>query len=347
MTDTAVPGVKIICDGTTLSQPEAGQIKEVIAESRLELPGSFALTLIDDPLSAIDPQRGKFHEGVRLEIALGYEQQFCALITGEISSVSAEMSAQGVFTRVTGFDMLHRLARGTNYRRFESGSGEAMTDSAIARSLLNDAGLKPTVDETPERSVPRTQDNRSDLDFLTMLANLNGFYLYSEGDRVFFLDSPPDRGEVTLTWGKNLRSFYPRLSLNGLVNTLEVRGRDVTLDENYVESIDRPREEFLFLSSAGRDMMERGSGRRSALNLHDSLISSGSDAKRFLAGALRDRQAIVTATGSCAGNPQLRAGTKLKIENAGRFSGDYLVTRAMHRFSGGGYFTEYEARISL
>ena len=347
MADNSAPGVEIKYDGTTLTQPESGRIKEVMAESRLELPGSFALTLLDESLSDIDPQKGKLHEGVRLEIGFGYEQRFTVLITGEISSVSAEMSAQGVFTRVNGFDMLHRLARGANYRRFESGSGEAMTDSAIARAILNDAGLKPTVDETPERNLPRTQDNRSDLDFLVMLANLNGFYLYSEGDRVFFLDSPPNRGELTLTWGKNLRSFFPRLNLNGMVNTLEVRGRDVVLDENYAESLDRPRNELLFLSPAGRDMMERGSGGRSALNIHDSLITSGNDAKRFLAGALRERQAIVSATGACAGNPQLRAGVKLKIENTGRFSGDYIVTRAIHRFSGNGYLTEYEARISL
>ena len=347
MADNTAPSVEIKCDGTVLSPAEASRIKEVMAESRLDLPGGFALTLFDAALADIDPKKGKIHEGVRLEVALGYERQLKTLVTGEISSVSAEMSAQGVFTRVTGFDMLHRLARGTNYRRFESGSGEAMTDSSIARSILSDAGLKPTVDETPERSIPRTQDNRSDLDFLTMLANLNGFYLYSEGDRAFFIDSPPDRGEVTLTWGKDLRAFYPRLNLSGKVNTLEVRGRDVALDENYAETIDRPRGELLFLSSAGRDMMDRGSGGRSALNLHDSLITSANDAKRFLDGAMRNKQALAEAVGSCAGNPQIRAGTKLKIENAGRFSGNYLVTRAVHRFSGGGYLTEYEARIAL
>jgi len=344
--DNAAPGFEIKCDGAALAQETAGAVIEIMAESRLEWPCVFAITLNDKTLSAIDPKNGKFRDGARVEIALGYESKFQTLITGEVSAVSAEMSAKGVYARVSGFDMLHRLARGTNYRVYESGSGDAMTDSSIAKDLLNAAGLRPTVDETPDRNAIRIQDNRSDLDFLTMLANLNGYYLYNEGDRAFFMDSPPDRGEVTLTWGKNLRSFYPRLNLSGRVNTLEVRGRDVARDENFFETIDRPREELLVLSSAGRDMMERGSGGRSALSLHDPLIASGNDAKRFLAGALRQRQGLAEASGTCAGNTALRAGAKLKIEEAGRFSGAYIVTRAVHRLSAGGYITEIEARIT-
>lgn len=345
MADYTAPGVEIKCDGKALPPQTAATIAEVTVESRLDLPGSFAVALIDASLSAVGSEDGALREGIRLQISLGYENQYKSLITGEISAVSAEMSSAGVRVRAAGYDMLHRLSRGTNYRRFEDGSGDALADSVIAQTLLNDAGLKPSVDNTPERSIPRVQDNRSDLDFLVMLANLNGYYLYSEEDRAFFSSSPPDRGELTLTWGKNLRAFYPRLSLNGLVNTLEVRGWDASLGESYAEKEERPREDLLFLSSAGRDMMGRGSGGRSALDLHDALIAGGEDAKRFLPAAMRDKQAIVFGSGSCAGEAGLRAGTKLKIEETGRFSGNYFVTRAMHRFSAAGYTTEFNARM--
>jgi len=93
-------------------------------------------------------------------------------------------------------------------------------------------------------------------------------------------------------------------------------------------------------------MMGRGSGGRSALNLHDALIASGDDAKRFLTSAMRERQFIASATGSCAGAPALIAGSKLKIEEAGRFSGSYFITRAVHRFSSRGYTTEFDARMT-
>ena len=346
MASNTAPGVEIKYDGKPLSKQMVGLISDVAVESCINLPGSFAVTLMDASLAAVDSKDGQFHEGVKLEIALGYNQKFRLLMTGEISAVSAQMSAQGIFTRVTGFDMLHRLSRGTNYKRFESGTGEALADSVIAQTLLNDAGLKPTVDTTPERSIPRVQDNRSDLDFLTMLARLNGFYLYSEGDRGFFSESAPNGGEQTLSWGKNLRSFYPKINLNGLVNTLEVRGWDTALDESFVETKDRPRDDLLMLSSAGRDMMDRGSGGHSALNLHDALITSSDDAKRFLPAAMQAKQAVAFASGSCAGNMELVAGTKLKIEGTGRFSGNYLVTRAVHRFNSGGYTTEFDARMT-
>ena len=346
MQDNTAPGAEIKCDGTPLAQQTAQAVTDIVVESRLGLPGSFAVTLTDRSLAFIGSEDGPLHEGVRLEIALGYDKKYQTLITGEISTVSAEMSTQGIFARIAGYDMLHRLSRGTNYRCYDSGDNEAMTDSNIVRTILNDAGLKPTIDDTPERSVPRTQDNRSDLDFLAMLAGLNDYHLYSEEDRVFFTSAPPDRGELTLAWGKNLRAFYPRLCLNGLVKTFEARGRDVSLGENYVESFDRPREDLLFLSPAGRDMVERGSGGRSVLNLHDALVTSANDAKQFISGAMRERQAIVTASGSCIGNCELRAGTVLKIEDAARFNGKYFVTRAIHRFNGKGYITEFEARMT-
>jgi len=341
------PSLEIKYDGKALPAQTAKMISEVIVESRLDLPGSFSVAVTGDALLSTDRENGCLREGVCLEITLSYDKKQEALITGEISTVMAELSMKGVQARVTGFDMLHRLARGTNYRRFEDGSGEALTDSMIAQTLLNDAGLKPVVDDTPERSVPRVQDNRSDLDFLVILANLNDYYLYNEGDQAMFSASPPDRGEVTLAWNKNLRSFYSRLNLNGMVNNLESRGWDVALDESFTEALERDRKELQFLSAEGRGMMDRGSGGRSAINFFDAHIASSGDAKAFLSSALRRKQSLVHASGSCDGEPTLRAGTKLKIENIGRFQGDYFVTRAVHRYDSSGYTTNFEARISL
>ena len=345
MADNTAPGAEIKSGGNPLPRQTASKISEVMVESCLDLPASFALSFTDAALEVIGSEEGVLCEGTKVEISLGYDQRYRLLITGEVSAVSAEMSVQGVYARVCGFDLLHRLARGTNYHRFETGSGEALCDSDIAKTLLNDAGLTPTVDQTPERKVPRVQDNRSDLDFLVMLTSLNSFYLYSDEDRGFFSAAPPDRGEIELVWGKNIRSFYPCLNVSSLVNTLEVRGWDPVLGEAFAETEERARDDHLFLSPAGRDMLDRSSGGRSTLNLHDSIISSADDAKRFLPGAMRHRQYIVSASGSCAGDAGLLAGTKLKVSNAGRFSGDYIVIRAIHRFNSRGYTTDFDARM--
>jgi len=335
----------IKCDGTALSDFELSSMTGLMVESRLDLPSAFAITLSDRYLSLIDKDKGLLREGVGLEISLGYDQKFSRLITGEISAVSAEMSPQGVSSHVAGFDKLHRLARGTSYRSFGDSADGAQPDSLIAQTLIKEAKLDPMVSQTHKRNAPRTQDNRSNLDFLVMLAKLNGFYLYADDNSVYFTCDPPDRGEIEFEWGTSLTSFYPRLSLDGLVETLEVRGRDASLDENYKETLKHTRDELLLLSSAGNKMLERGSGDHSALNLHDALITGADDAKTFLRRVMREKQAVIVADGSCAGDPKLLAGTALKITGAGRFDGKYFVTRAVHRFDDNGYITEFEARI--
>jgi len=335
----------IKCDGTALSDFVLSSMTGLMVENRLDLPGAFAITLTDRSLSLIDRNKGLLREGVGLEISLGYGQKFSRLITGEVSAVSAVMSPQGVSSHIAGFDKLHRLARGTSYRSFGDSADGAQADSLIAQTLIKEVKLDPVVSETHKRNAPRTQDNRSNLDFLVMLAKLNGFYLYADDNSVYFTGDPPERGEIEFEWGNNLISFYPRLSLDGLVETLEARGRDASLGENYEESLNHSRDELLLLSSAGNEMLKCGSGGRSALDLHDALITGSGDAKAFLRRVMREKQAVIVAGGSCTGDPKLLAGASLKITGAGRFDGKYFVTRAIHRFDDNGYITEFEARI--
>jgi len=93
--------------------------------------------------------------------------------------------------------------------------------------------------------------------------------------------------------------------------------------------------------------MDRGSGGRSAVNFYDAHLANSGDAKAFLSSAMRRKQALAYASGQCTGDPALRAGTKLKIDNVGRFNGNYFVTRAVHRYDNSGYTTDFEARVIL
>jgi len=341
---SANPRFTIKCDGRELDEIERIAVTGIMVESRLDLPSAFAITLIDRKLSFIEKNRGLLREGVELEIALGYGQQHIKLIEGEISAVSVEMSPKGVFTYVAGFDYLHCLTRGTTYYRYGDGADNAHEDSLIAWTLIHEAGLDPVVDETHKRNTPRTQNNRSDLDFLTMLAKLNGFYLYAEDKTVYFTADPPDRGYMKLEWGKGLHRFSASLSLNSLVTTLVTRGRDVSLGENFEEKLEHPADDLLLISDVGRDLLGRDQNQKSTLYLYDALVTSAQDAKAFLGSVMRERQTIVVAEGSCTGDPRLVAGVDLEIAGAERFDGIYLVTRAVHRYNESGYTTEFEAK---
>jgi phage protein D len=54
---------------------------------------------------------------------------------------------------------------------------------------------------------------------------------------------------------------------------------------------------------------------------------------------------MVKASGSTVGLPDLRAGSVVMIDGAGkRFSGRYFVTATTHAIGDGGYTTQFECR---
>ena len=57
--------------------------------------------------------------------------------------------------------------------------------------------------------------------------------------------------------------------------------------------------------------------------------------------------AYLAAEGSCHGNPNIKAGTKLKITGVGKdFSGTYRVAKATHLLgTAGGYTTEFSNSV--
>jgi phage protein D len=56
----------------------------------------------------------------------------------------------------------------------------------------------------------------------------------------------------------------------------------------------------------------------------------------------------LTGTGSCVGDPRIRAGAMVRIEGVGPdFSGDYRVSSATHTMDASGYRTNFEVRKEL
>ena len=69
-------------------------------------------------------------------------------------------------------------------------------------------------------------------------------------------------------------------------------------------------------------------------------------ARRRALAILSDRlKEMVTATGSCIGLPEMRAGQHVRIKGVGaRFSGVYFVTETTHTINDQGYTTKFTAR---
>jgi phage protein D len=89
-----------------------------------------------------------------------------------------------------------------------------------------------------------------------------------------------------------------------------------------------------------------------SLTIIDQPISSPADIANSALIILRQlRQKLnsrLTGSGSAVGNPQLRAGSVIRLDGLGPdFSGDYRVTSATHTIDSGGYRTSFQVRKEI
>ena len=160
---------------------------------------------------------------------------------------------------------------------------------------------------------------------------------------IYFGSQPPQRPDtIRLEWGKTLLNFSPRLSTAGLVNEVVVRGWDQTRQTTYFcERKARPNK-TVSISPAGLNQISKGSGGRSQ-RVIDVPVSSFLEAEAIADSILRNQQVTAVAgSGTCLGNPAIRAGAKLELSGIGRFAGSYFITTVTHTIGENGYLTSFE-----
>jgi uncharacterized protein involved in type VI secretion and phage assembly len=73
-------------------------------------------------------------------------------------------------------------------------------------------------------------------------------------------------------------------------------------------------------------------------------VQDVTEANKIAQSSLNEKgNAFLQAEGTCLGDPEVQAGAKVEIKGVGdKFSGTYLVTRAIHRYGRDGYTTRFE-----
>jgi phage protein D/phage baseplate assembly protein gpV len=340
-TNVYVPTLALRVGGRPLEPDLARRVTSVSVTQLQNLPGSFSIQLYDPKLELVEPQAGRFTEGTEVEIQLGYVGRTRKLLTGRVAAVSAEFPESGPpVLRVDGFDLLHDLTRGTVHRVFAA-SGSGRPDSQVVAEIArNEMGLGAVVDSTPDRRVPRVQHNEDNLTFVQKLAAANGFLLWVQDRTLHFQRQRPAPNTIRLTRGRNLRSFTPRLSTSGQVESVEVHGWDSVQKQKFWVRVDLNADG---LAPSGRRLLARGAGGRSKRVHEDPTVSSVQEA-RALAEQMAAgwRRALITGEGSCVGDPDLQVGTRLELRGVGRFSGTYTVTQVTHTLGESGYQTTFQ-----
>src|SRR5262245_10866563 len=338
--DIFTPTFEMKAGGRPLEEEIAKSILEVSVTEHLNPPSQFHFSLNDPALEFIDRKDGRFTEGNRVEISIGYVGAARKMLVGEITALSADFPSDGPATLlVEGFDSFHAMTRGTIYRMFEEGA----LDSDIATQIAREMGLKASVVPTLSHKGPRVQDQVTNLSFLEMLAEENGYFLWVDGDTLYFTNERPAPDTITLEWGKTLMSFSPRLSTAGQVNVVEVRGWDPIQKQSISARVERSGEAQAELSETGQKQLARGAGGRSELVLEDVQVSSAQQAEaRANRILLSQQEASVEGSGTSVGQPDMRVGTILELRGVGRFSGRYIVEQVTHTVGSGGYTTSFQ-----
>ncbi|MCX7747992.1 MAG: hypothetical protein N2645_14075 [Clostridia bacterium] len=331
--------IKLKVNSVEVPEDITNKLFEATVTEQLNPPAGFSLVFFDPGLTLVDHQKSCFTEGSIVEISLGYGNEIQRIIKGEISIITLEIPENGVaIFRVEGFDLSHRLTRGTVYRIFEESS-----DSDIVVKIAKEANLRASVEPTPHVKLPRVQDHITNFAFVEELAELNNYCTWMEEDTLHFKPNKPDVNLIELELGKNLLSFTRRVSTVGLVNDIIVRGWDVMKNESYKAVINASGAISSELAQTGIQQVKLGAGDKSQIVVTNTKLSSSDEnekyGKKILSGLLDQ---ILAASGSSVGNPKIRAGTVLDIKNLSRFSGKYIVNKVTHSLSQEGYRTLFE-----
>lgn len=351
------PSYRIVVKGEELQHGANVDVLSVSVTDTIDRADSFTFTMRD---RHPDPKRlfaggtqlkwmdsDLFDEGNEVEIHMGYVDDLRLMVRGKIKAVSSNFPESGQPTlQVTGYSPFHDLQHRRRRKPFESA-----TDSDIAKEIADEMGLKAEVDGTKAKHLLYSPKGASYASILRERAKRIGYEVAAKDGTVFFqkpgyLVNPSP--VLTLEWGRNLRSFKPRLSAHNMVTKVRVRGSQTTQGKG--------KEPLVGEAKAGDERVKMGkqTGNQAAkrvygdhtVTIDDHDIESQAEAnERALADLELRAMDYIIGNGSCIGDPRIRARIVIELKGLGkRFSGNYYVTSATHTIDGGGYRTDFEVK---
>jgi phage protein D len=341
---------------------EARAFKYVGAEKETDLTGSSA-----------DSTRFRLFDPCQkqVEVRMGYAGDLRLMVKGTFTTMEPSFPQSGASTLVVrGLNALHQLRR----KQYSTTWGDTR-DSEIAKNLalLEDKALGSKHKRFPmpivindkamaqEMKLPYVaQKNQYDIDFLLTRARRCGYVVYlREGnpkatnadERTTHLYFGPSDGRAPgaravtfqLKWGLSLIDFKPTLTTANQVRSVTVNGWDRS-KKKAISATATLDDKELNINANLRQMLQSCDPRDEIVV--DKPVHTEKEAKALAQAILKDRhKEMVTASATCVGLPDLRAGQKVEIQGLGaRFSGTYFITGSTHTIGDGGYITKFDAR---
>ena len=375
-----VPPIDADPDSTQYPSGAVRDIVEVKYEDGLEQIDGFTLTVNNwdaernQPIYfghyAKVPSKAHpdfFEPGHELMVSMGYKLDLSVMVIGMITSVDVRFAESGHSKLVvSGLNVLDQLRdRQYTWSWPEDGS-TGIRDSDVAESLSRAAdpdnnkpgfGIPVRINEAAREREPVLpnifMNGQYPIVFLMQRARLLGYHVALSEDyddegnatRVIRFGPPDGADEVSyvLEWGKSLVSFHPTYANSEMIWSAKVCGWDRVAKERI--EVTRTIEDIPEAERPNADLI----GVARAANRQEVIIDpparTEDEAKRRAEQALKQvYQSLVTATASCVGLPELRAGQTVHILGVGRhFDGAYNVLTTSHVINDQGYRTSFTA----
>ncbi|MCB5909121.1 VgrG-related protein [Streptomyces pinistramenti] len=227
--------IHVTVGGSPLPSPLLPLLTGAWVDLGAGVPGAFQLTFRDPKRQLL--RRAGIKLGTRIKLAPIADGKGAQdpLITGEVTGLETDYDGTGTFTVVRGYDLGHRMLR----QRRVTGYAK-MTAAAIVRKLVKESGIGiGKIEPTKGAYDFITQDNITDWDFLSRLAD--------ENERIMFLDekgkfqfvspdrasgappesTPGDRSPYVLQAGTDILRCRAAVTAADQVPQVEARGWDV------------------------------------------------------------------------------------------------------------------------
>ena len=330
-----------------------------------------SLRWLDHPLLSVDTP---------FSLSIGYAPDpLEEVFVGEITGVEPSFPAGGMPTiRITAQDFLNRLTRGKKDSSFAvsipSVGNFPLPDVAVASIVAARNLLIPNPDPVggalsvlltlgsflsfPGFAQPsvRRQEQTSDFDFLTTVARENGWEVFIDHTQ-----NPKGRvlkfqfliqqytPSVTLDWGSSLIEFTPRLTTVGDVGAVTTSVWVDSLQMDFVIAVswdyDRACFNLAIYPKVGGDLKNLLGTSVKGDTLAIKTDGYATAARSILTELLPRLNNRLTGSGSCVGNPEIKASRVIRLNNLGaQFSGSYRITQATHTFDASGYRTSFQVR---
>jgi phage protein D len=332
---------------------------------------NISLQWLENPLLAVDND---------FRLSIGYapgplEEVFVGTITG----VEASFPGSGIPTmRITAQDHIQRMQQGTKDRAFRIAiptvGNFPLPDAAVAMLVSGLDGLIPAMDpiggaistlttlatflafpQFAQMSV-RKQVGQSDFEFLSQIAKENGWSMYIDhtaephGSVLKFQFLIQDySADVHLKWGASLMDFTPRITTVGDIAGVSVRVWVDSLKMEFVINVswdyDRAALKVIVYPSLVGDLSTVIGEEEAKKNVTVSATGYATAPRSILSELLPRLNNRLTGSGSCIGNPRLKASKVVDLQGLGsQFSGLYRLTTVTHTFDSSGYRSTFQAR---